>query len=75
MSKTDRYPAKWEFKLDCGHAVAVGQKYVVTKIFTCEKHTQQSIHGILTNIQELLENGITTLKRVEWDLRHSEERK
>lgn len=74
MSKVDTYTAQREFRLDCGHTVSSGGTFVVTKIFTCEKDAQRPIHALLARIQESLELGVTHLKHLEWDLRHSEQR-
>lgn len=70
MAKVERYRAQREFRLDCGHTVGIGQTFVVTKIFTCEKDTETPVHSSLANIAELLEAGVRFMKRLEWDLRH-----
>jgi hypothetical protein len=70
MAKVDQYKATREWKLDCGHKVAAGQTYVVTKTFTCEQCAKQSIHATLANIRDILEKGVIHLKNLEWDLRH-----
>lgn len=74
MAKVDRYVTKWGFKLDCGHTVSPGQNYVVTKTFTCEQDAQRPIHATLAGIREVLEKGVVHLKRLEWDVRHMEQK-
>lgn len=70
MAKVERYKASREFKLDCGHSVAVGQTFVVTKTFTCEQDANRTVHDTLETIRHTLENGVKHLKWLEWDLRH-----
>lgn len=69
MAKVERYKASREFKLDCGHSVAPGQSFVVTKTFTCEQDANRGIDATLDTIRRTLENGVRMLKWLEWDIR------
>lgn len=41
MAQVQRYKAKKDFKLDCGHAVKAGETFAVTKTFTCEQDAKR----------------------------------
>lgn len=69
MAKVERYKASRTFTLDCGHSVAAGQTFVVTKSFTCEQDAAGSLQVALGMIGRTLENGVKLLKALEWDVR------
>ena len=41
MAQVNRYKAKKDFKLDCGHLVKAGEMFLVTKTFSCEQDAKQ----------------------------------
>jgi hypothetical protein len=41
MAQVKRYTAKKDLKLDCGHTVKAGEKFVVTRFFSCEEDAQR----------------------------------
>jgi hypothetical protein len=40
MAHCKRFHAKKELKLDCGHTIAAGETFGVTRVFRCERCNQ-----------------------------------
>ncbi len=56
MAHVQRFKAKKDFKLDCGHAVKAGETFAVTKTFTCEADAKRlSIFQNLSSTQPRVE--------------------
>jgi hypothetical protein len=41
LAQSERFKAKKDLKLDCGHTIKAGEEFLVTRVFSCDQDAKR----------------------------------
>ncbi len=64
MAQIKRFTAKKDLTLDCGHSIKVGETFVVTSVYSCEKDAEWPLGVVRAAFEKALATLLKELKQV-----------